>query len=208
MKYNDKGFTLIEILAAVVILGIISTLAVPAVYKYVTKSRNFSYENMYKTVYDAVKNYRLNTNDDSVKGVTAPTYTKDDINNFVELDYLDPLIDPVDKSRQCSAEVYVFDCVDTDKTVLEDHSYSVQLTCLAHSGTKTFNDNGDLMSSSEYGTCVGGGSGAVGDFTIEDADLKYENKNGDNYDGSWTNKKIWLGNIKVKGINPSNIDHF
>lgn len=208
MKYNNKGFTLIEILAAVVILGIISTLAVPAVYKYVTKSRDFSYENMYKTVYDAVKNYRLNTNDDSVKGVTAPTYTKDDINNFVELDYLDPLIDPVDKSRQCSAEVYVFDCVDTDKTVLEDHSYSVQLTCLAHSGTKTFNDNGDLMSSSEYGTCIGGGSGVIGDFTIEDADLKYENKNGDNYDGSWTNKKIWIGNIKVKGINPSNIDHF
>ena len=31
MKYNNKGFTLIEILAAVVILGIISTLAVPAV---------------------------------------------------------------------------------------------------------------------------------------------------------------------------------
>ena len=83
---------------------------------------------MYKTVYDAVKNYRLNTNDDSVKGVTAPTYTKDDINNFVELDYLDPLIDPVDKSRQCSAEVYVFECVDTDKTASEDHAYPVQLT--------------------------------------------------------------------------------
>lgn len=141
MKYNNKGFTLIEILAAVVILGIISTLAVPAVYKYVTKSRDFSYENMYKTVYDVVKNYRLDTNDDSVKGFSAPTYTKDDINNFVEFDYLDPLIDPVDKSRQCSTEVYVFDCADTDKTVLKDHSYSVQLTCLAHHGTKTFNDN-------------------------------------------------------------------
>lgn len=141
IKYNNKGFTLIEILAAVVILGIISTLAVTAVYKYVTKSRDFSYENMYKTVYDAVKNYRLDTNDDSVKWVTAPTYTKDDINNFVEFDYLDPLIDPVDKSRQCSAEVYFFDCADIDKTVLKDHSYSAQLTCLAHHGTKTFNDN-------------------------------------------------------------------
>ena len=119
MKYkNNKGFTLIEILAAVVILGIISTVAVPAVYKYVTKTRNFSYDNMYKTVFDAVKNYRIDNSDDSA------TYTKDDINNFVELNYLDPLIDPVDKSKTCSAEVYV---------------------------TKYFNDNGDFLSSS--GTC-------------------------------------------------------
>lgn len=207
-RKNNKGFTLIEILAAVVILGIISAIAVPAVYKYVTKTKDFSYENMYKTVYDAVKNYRINTNDDSVKGFSAPTYTKADINNLVELNYLDPLVDPADKSKKCSAEVYVFDCADKDKTVLKDHSYSVQLTCSAHSGTKTFNDNGDLMSSSEYGTCVGGGSGTIGDFTIEGADLKYENQNGDDYDGSWTNKKIWIGNITVEGINSSNIDHF
>ena len=43
-RKNNKGFTLIEILAAIVILGIISTIAVPAVYKYVTKTKDFSYE--------------------------------------------------------------------------------------------------------------------------------------------------------------------
>lgn len=147
MKYkNNKGFTLIEILAAVVILGIISTVAVPAVYKYVTKTRNFSYDNMYKTVFDAVKNYRIDNSDDSA------TYTKDDINNFVELNYLDPLIDPVDKSKTCSAEVYVTECRNsTDSTVLKDHEYTVKLSCSAHSGTKYFNDNGDFLSSS--GTC-------------------------------------------------------
>ena len=147
MKYkNNKGFTLIEILAAVVILGIISTVAVPAVYKYVTKTRNFSYDNMYKTVFDAVKNYRIDNSDDSA------TYTKDDINNFVELNYLDPLIDPVDKSKTCSAEVYVTECRNsTDSTVLKDHEYTVKLSCSAHSETKYFNDNGDFLSSS--GTC-------------------------------------------------------
>lgn len=233
MKYNDKGFTLIEILAAVVILGIISTLAVPAVYKYVTKSRDFSYENMYKTVYDAVKNYRLNTNDDSVTTkLNKPTYTRSDINELVELNYLDPLIDPADKNKKCSAEVYVFDCFDEDKTVLRNHAYSVKLSCSAHSNTKTFNDNGDLMSNDEYGKCLSNtGStdpdpepdpdptnppgddddddGSVGSFTVEGADLKYNNKKGDEYkNGTWTNKNVWIGNFKVKGIKASDIDHF
>ena len=207
-RKNNKGFTLIEILAAVVILGIISTIAVPAVYKYVTKTKDFSYENMYKTVYDAVKNYRIDTNDVSANGITAPTYTKADINNFVELNYLDPLIDPADRSKKCSAEVYVFECNNEDKTVLEDHSYSVQLTCSAYSDAKVFNDNGDLLSDAEIASCVGDGDGNVGNFTVEDADLKYEDKNGADYDGKWTNKNVWLGNFKVKGINLSDVDHF
>ena len=207
-RKNNKGFTLIEILAAVVILGIISTIAVPAVYKYVTKTKDFSYENMYKTVYDAVKNYRIDTNDVSANGFSAPTYTKADINNFVELNYLDPLIDPADRSKKCSAEVYVFDCHDDDKTVLEDHSYSVQLTCSAYSDAKVFNDNGDLLSDAEIASCVGDGDGNVGNFTVEDADLKFEDKNGADYDGKWTNKNVWLGNFKVKGINLSDVDHF
>lgn len=207
-RKNNKGFTLIEILAAVVILGIISTIAVPAVYKYVTKTKDFSYENMYKTVYDAVKNYRIDTNDVSANGFSAPTYTKADINNFVELNYLDPLIDPADRSKKCSAEVYVFVCNNEDKTVLEDHSYSVQLTCSAYSDAKVFNDNGDLLSDAEIASCVGDGDGNVGNFTVEDADLKFEDKNGADYDGKWTNKNVWLGNFKVKGINLSDVDHF
>ena len=207
-RKNNKGFTLIEILAAIVILGIISTIAVPAVYKYVTKTKDFSYENMYKTVYDAVKNYRIDTNDVSANGITAPTYTKADINNFVELNYLDPLIDPADRSKKCSAEVYVFVCNNEDKTVLEDHSYSVQLTCSAYSDAKVFNDNGDLLSDAEIASCVGDGDGNVGNFTVEDADLKFEDKNGADYDGKWTNKNVWLGNFKVKGINLSDVDHF
>ncbi|MEE0015287.1 MAG: type II secretion system protein [Bacilli bacterium] len=209
MKHkNNKGFTLIEILAAVVILGIISAIAVPAVYKYVTKTKDFSYENMYKTVYDAVKNYRIDTNDDSVKGDKVPTYTKNDINEFVELNYLDSLIDPADRSKKCSAEVYVFDCHDDDKTVLRDHVYSVQLTCSAHSSARIFNDNGDFLSDAEIASCIGGGDGNVGNFTVEDADLKFEDKNGADYDGKWTNKNVWLGNFKVKGINLSDVDHF
>lgn len=204
---SNKGFTLIEILAAITILGIISAIAVPAVYKYVTKTRDFSYDNMYKTVYDAVKNYRLDTNDETFNGISGPTYTKDDIKNLVELNYLDPLIDPADKGKQCTAEVYIFDCVDncggTNDGALKDHSYSVKLNCSRHSGNKTFNDNGDLLSNSEYNACL-----CFSDFTVKGADLKYNNAEGKDYDGSWTNKNIWIGNFKYYGINANDIDHF
>ena len=64
------------------------------------------------------------------------------------------------------------------------------------------------MSDAEIASCIGGGDGNVGNFTVEDADLKYEDKNGADYDGKWTNKNVWLGNFKVKGINLSDVDHF
>lgn len=152
---NNRGFTLIEILAAVVILGIISTIAVPAVYRYVTKSREFSYENMYESIFDAVKNYRLNNSDDSSKGFSTPTYAKADINQLVDDKYLNPLVDPADSSKKCSAEVYITDCqASSDKEVLNDRMYKVKLYCLTHSGEKTFNENGDLMSDAEISTCT------------------------------------------------------
>ena len=40
---NNKGFTLIEILAVIVILGILMIIAVPSVTQYITGSRNFSF---------------------------------------------------------------------------------------------------------------------------------------------------------------------
>lgn len=146
---NNRGFTLIEIIAAVVLLGIISSIAVPAVYKYVTKSRTFSYENMYESIFDAVKNYRLNNSDDSA------TYTKANINQLVDDKYLNPLVDPADSSKKCSAEVYITDCqASLDPEVLNDRMYKVKLYCLNHSGEKIFNENGDLMSDAEINACV------------------------------------------------------
>ena len=40
---NNKGFTLIEILAVIIIIGILMIIAVPAVTQYITNSRNFSF---------------------------------------------------------------------------------------------------------------------------------------------------------------------
>ncbi len=43
MKRNEAGFTLIEIIAVIIILGIVLTIAVPSISKYINSSRRSAY---------------------------------------------------------------------------------------------------------------------------------------------------------------------
>ena len=51
---NKKGFTLVEILAVVAILSIMSGVAVAGVSKYLSQSKSQAYESMEKSAYDAI----------------------------------------------------------------------------------------------------------------------------------------------------------
>ena len=50
MKKNNKGFTLVELLAVIVILGLLMAIAIPSVTKYITESRK-------KTVISSINSY-------------------------------------------------------------------------------------------------------------------------------------------------------
>ena len=50
MKKNEKGFTLVELLAVIVILGLLMAIAIPSVTKYITQSRR-------KTLISSVDSY-------------------------------------------------------------------------------------------------------------------------------------------------------
>lgn len=94
MKKNSNAFTLIELLAVIVILGVIMTIAVPAVVNYITSSRKDSFVLVANQFVDAVKTgattdeYNLPTSlnevtiipissiDLSKGGVTSPFGTK------------------------------------------------------------------------------------------------------------------------------------
>ena len=55
MIYNRKGFTLIEIIAVVIIIGIIFTIAVPMVSSYILDSRKTSYYGTISAYVETIK---------------------------------------------------------------------------------------------------------------------------------------------------------
>lgn len=79
---NSKGFSLIEMLAAVVILGILGTIVVVGTTKYIKQSRDKAYIVMSQSIYEAAMNCQTK-GDCSVK-----TYTTDDL---ISSGYLEPL---------------------------------------------------------------------------------------------------------------------
>ena len=56
-KLNNKGFTLVEVLAVIVILGIIMAIMVPNVSTLLEKSKEDNYEHLKKSVVSAAKMY-------------------------------------------------------------------------------------------------------------------------------------------------------
>ena len=106
-KKNNKGFTLIEILAAVTILAIISTVVVVSVVRYINKSRNSVYETMEKSICDAASNYVINENletEVTEAGDEGITYEG---KKLMADKYLEDLTDPRNKKKKCKASVNI-----------------------------------------------------------------------------------------------------
>lgn len=57
LKLNNKGFTLVEILAVVVILGVLSTIMIPSVTSIIKKNRVENQENFKSSLISATKAY-------------------------------------------------------------------------------------------------------------------------------------------------------
>lgn len=150
MKKNSKGFTMIELLAVVVIMGLLTTIAVPAVYKYVTRARGTSTDTMMKSTFEAAENYMMDNNKIVKSGQTYPI----DIKVLVEQQYLEPLIDPISNSNRCDTDTNSKVYVTRDTTKNYDipvYKYRVVIKC-PESGElgKVEGDNNKTIANQTY----------------------------------------------------------
>lgn len=134
---NKKGFTLIEVIAVIVILGIISTVAIPIINKYLFKARDRAYDTYVETLYNGTRIF-LEKNTMEIPGnKETKTFTSQILTND---GYIDPLQDPEDKRKECTGNVMV-----TNNTPVgtirsnPDLTYKITLTCSRKTRTKTVN---------------------------------------------------------------------
>ena len=60
---NAKGFSLLELMAVMVILGLISAVAVPSVYKHIRKGKQQTAKTQIGIIESALESYRMDTGD-------------------------------------------------------------------------------------------------------------------------------------------------
>ncbi len=118
-KINNKGFTIVEILAVVVILGVLAVIAVPAVYKHVQKTEIQSYDTMAKSAKQGLESYLLENAANS--GVVR-------IKDLIEDEYLEATIDPKDNSKICDGYIK-YNLVEGTDGSLDQYEYTINLCC-------------------------------------------------------------------------------
>lgn len=74
---NSKGFTLIELMIVVVIIGILAALAIPRFMRSTTKSKQSEAKQLLKQIYTMQRAYRQEFNSYCLNGATASA-TADD----------------------------------------------------------------------------------------------------------------------------------
>ena len=100
---NNRGFTLIEIIAAVVIMGILSGVAVVAVNRFTQRARNRDYDTMTQSLYSAAQNCEMDGNEACVGENPI----------LLENKYIENLTDPQNKAIDWKANIEVFSDLDS-----------------------------------------------------------------------------------------------
>lgn len=146
MKMNKKGFTLIEILAAVTIMGILTGVAVAGVTRYQRNAREKAYAAMEDSVRVAAENYIQKTGIAVELESSGRVTTIDVKNTLVKENYLPQLQDPASKGKQCGGTVDVtkipahYEGTGANKVyVLDKYKYKVKVQC---SNYRSNNGNG------------------------------------------------------------------
>ncbi len=123
---KNKGFTLVELLAIIAILSILMTLAYAGVSRYITQTRNATYEDFEKNITSGVTNYLI---DHSGHIPSEGKSLVVDVAKLVCEGYIEDLQDPKDSSKTCNLESYAIVKRNSDTSSNMDIEYSACLKC-------------------------------------------------------------------------------
>lgn len=118
---NNRGFTLMELIAVIVIVGLLSFVAISALSKNIEGSYKKTYKNFEQNLKSAAKDYYSIHTDLLVPGGAADTV---DAAELHDAGYLDNLIDPKDK-QACD---YTNSYVTTSASYASAGSYNLSYT--------------------------------------------------------------------------------
>ena len=126
MKNKKGGFTLVELLAVIVILVILATIGVVVTSRYLTESRKKSYKIMSQTIYEATMNCITQGK------CAAPTRSEAVVvstDTLIKYGYLKKLDNPYSKRSDCNGSVVVKNVSTNNNSEYQKYTYDVQLTC-------------------------------------------------------------------------------
>lgn len=116
-----KGFTLVEIMAVILILGVILVIAIPTFNKVVEESKNKLYKNLNETVVKTTKTYA--TENAFLMPTEEGESVEVTVNELISTGYLKELKNPGDKEDTCNGYVIITRLAD------EQYAYNPHINC-------------------------------------------------------------------------------
>lgn len=123
---NKKGFTMIELLATIVILSILSIIGIASVNKYVQQSKVRSYKLISESVYEATMNCIIQGK--CVPPASTSSKTTYTISELKSYGYLKKVENPGKKNSECTGSVNIF-IASASSSEYQNYYYQVNLNC-------------------------------------------------------------------------------
>ena len=150
MKTNKRGFTVVELLVVLVILGILITLAYMGVSRYLNQARSTTYEDFEKNITSGVTNYLIDhTGSIPNEGESLVV----DVEKLVCEGYIDNLQDPRESSKTCNLESYAIVKRNNDTSSNMDIEYSACLKCSSYESPACSNSISGIKRLKADSTC-------------------------------------------------------
>lgn len=156
-KKNQRGFTLVELMGVILILGIVLLIAIPAVTKFLGKSKDQYYETTIDNIESATEEFLMDYNElvppTQDGGIVYETsVTEFYLKNLVDLKYLDSVEDP-NTHASCDEESYVvvtntgYDAqYSSDGEALQGANQNLEIDVCLKCGDETINDHNSKCS--------------------------------------------------------------